>query len=100
MAIDNNISLKNLGDRLRSERLKRNESQTLFAARIGVSIPTLRKMESGDPSVMIGYWVTSLDVLDRIKDLDTILAEPVDLFEKFEQQKAPGRRRASKKRAP
>jgi len=39
--------LKELGARLRRQRLKRNESQAVFASRIGVSIPTLHKMESG-----------------------------------------------------
>ena len=91
--------LQNLGSRLRAERLRRNETQALFAARIGVSVPTLRKMESGDPTVMVGYWSTALEVLDRAADLDAILAEPEDLFAKYEQMKAPSRRRASR-RAP
>ena len=89
--------LQNLGSRLRAERLRRNETQALFAARIGVSVPTLRKMESGDPTVMVGYWSTALEVLDRAADLDAILAEPEDLFAKYEQMKAPSRRRASRR---
>jgi len=89
--------LQNLGSRLRAERLRRNETQALFAARIGVSVPTLRKMESGDPTVMVGYWSTALEVLDRAGDLDAILAEPEDLFAKYEQLKAPSRRRASRR---
>ena len=89
--------LQNLGSRLRAERLRRNETQALFAARIGVSVPTLRKMESGDPTVMVGYWSTALEVLDRAGDLDAILAEPEDLFAKYEQMKAPSRRRASRR---
>jgi transcriptional regulator with XRE-family HTH domain len=89
--------LQNLGSRLRAERLRRNETQALFAARIGVSVPTLRKMESGDPTVMVGYWSTALEVLDRAGDLDAILSEPEDLFAKYEQMKAPSRRRASRR---
>ena len=89
--------LQNLGSRLRAERLRRDETQALFAARIGVSVPTLRKMESGDPTVMVGYWSTALEVLDRAADLDAILAEPEDLFAKYEQMKAPSRRRASRR---
>ena len=72
--------LQNLGSRLRAERIRRNETQALFAARIGVSVPTLRKMESGDPTVMVGYWSIALEILDRAGDLDAILAEPEDLF--------------------
>ena len=91
--------LHSLGSRLRAERLRRNETQALFSARIGVSVPTLRKMESGDPTVMVGYWSAALEVLDRAGDLDAVLAGPEDLFAKYEQMKAPSRRRASR-RAP
>ena len=91
--------LENLGSRLRVERLRRNETQALFAARIGVSVPTLRKMESGDPTVLVGYWSMALDVLDRAGDLDTILSEPEDLFAKYDRIMAIPRKRASR-RAP
>ena len=91
--------LQNLGSRLRVERLRRNETQALFAARIGVSVPTLRKMESGDSTVLVGHWATALEILDRAGDLDAILAEPEDLFAKYDRMKTPARRRASK-RAP
>ena len=87
--------LKKLGSRLRAERLKRNEAQALFAARIGVSIPTLRKMESGDSTVLIGYWAIALDLLDRAGDFDLILAEPEDLFAKYETMNSPQRKRAT-----
>lgn len=91
------VKLGSLGSRLRSERLKRNETQAVFAARIGVSVPTLRKMESGDATVLIGYWATAMDVLDRAGDLDALLAEPEDLFAKYERMNAPTRRRASRR---
>lgn len=89
--------LQSLGTRLRAERLNRNETQIMFAARIGVSPPTLRKMESGDPTVQIGHWVTVLDLLDRTMDLDLILAVPEDLFAKYEQTKKRIRLRVSRK---
>jgi transcriptional regulator with XRE-family HTH domain len=88
--------LIDLGSRLRNERLKRNETQAMFAARIGVSVPTLRKMESGAPTVLIGHWATSLDILDRAGDINALLAEPDDLFARYEMLKAPARRRASR----
>jgi len=91
--------LQKLGVRLRSERLRRNEAQALFAARIGVSVPTLRKMEAGDSTVLIGYWATALELLDRVGDLDGILAETEDLFARYEMMKAPARRRASRRAA-
>lgn len=89
--------LQNLGSRLRNERLRRNETQAVFAARIGVSTPTLRKMEAGDATVLIGHWAAALDLLDRVGDLDAILAETEDLFARYEQMKTPVRRRASRK---
>ena len=89
--------LQDLGSRLRNERLRRNESQAVFAARIGVSAPTLRKMEAGDSTVLIGHWATALDVLDRAGDIDVILAETEDLFAKYEKTKAPVRKRASRR---
>lgn len=89
--------LHELGARLKTERLKRNEQQALFAARIGVSVPTLRKMESGDPTVQIGYWAIALSILDHSGDLDSILAAPEDLFAKYEAVNKPSRKRASGK---
>ena len=91
------VKLQKLGSRLRNERLRRNESQAVFAARIGVSMPTLRKMESGDATVLVGHWATALEVLDRASDIDAILAETEDLFAKYDIMNAPVRRRSSRK---
>ena len=90
---DYNGKLRELGARLRSERIRRQDTQAMFAARIGVSIPTLRKMESGDSTVQIGNWAAALDIFDRLDDIDALLSAPEDLFAKFEQQHAPQRRR-------
>lgn len=91
------VKLQNLGSRLRHERLRRNEPQALFAARIGVSVPTLRKMESGDATVLIGHWATALELLDRAGDIDALLAAQEDLFAKYETMTAPVRKRASRR---
>lgn len=89
--------LQDLGSRLRNERLRKNESQAVFAARIGVRAPTLRKMETGDSTVQIGHWATVLDVLDHAGDIDVILTESEDLFAKYEKTKTPVRKRASRR---
>ena len=92
--------LRALGSRLRAERLRRDETQAIFAARVGVSIPTLRKMEAGDPSVMIGSWSRALEIVDRWDDWDALLLEDEDLFEKYERlTSSPVRRRASRRRS-
>lgn len=94
---DMNAKLKTLGARLREERLRRNETQQIFSARIGVSIPTYHKMENGDPSVSMGQWAVVLDILGHAEDLDRLLAPTEDLFVKYEQSKRPRRQRASRK---
>lgn len=94
---DTNDRLKSLGARLRAERLRRNETQQVFASRIGVSIPTYYKMEHGDPSVPMGQWAVALDILGHVGDLDQLLAPTEDLFAKYEQSKTPVRQRASRK---
>lgn len=91
-------NLKALGARLRGERLRRNETQHVFAARIGTCVPTLLKMESGDPNVKLGFWIAALDILDHGSDLNQLLAPAEDLFAKYEQTKKPQRQRASRKR--
>ncbi|WP_321532195.1 helix-turn-helix transcriptional regulator [uncultured Desulfuromonas sp.] len=85
-----------LGERLRNERLKRDESQQAFATRLGVSVPTLHKMENGDHRVQFGHWVAALSVLGHEEDLDLLLAPEEDLFIRYDQQKHQ-RQRASRK---
>lgn len=90
--------LSALGTRLKAERLQKNETQKIFAARIGVSVPTLTKMEQGDPSVSLGHWVAALRVFGREKDLQLLLSPQDDLFKQYEkQQQRKNRQRASRK---
>lgn len=94
LAVDQ--KLKDLGARLRRERLQRNETQSVFAARLGISVPTFHKMESGDPKVLIGHWIAALDLLDRAHEIDGLLMEK-DLFELYETSSPMSRKRASRK---
>lgn len=91
-------ALKQLGERLRSYRLERDESQMRFAARLGVSVPTYQKLETGDPTVKVGVWIEAIKMLDRLPDLGYVLAEKRSLFEQYESQKAKKRLRASRKK--
>ncbi len=90
-------SLETLGARLREERLRRNETQKVFASRVGVSVPTLYKMESGDHRVQFGHWAMALDVLGYAEDIDRLLMPKENLFAKYEQMQKPKRQRASRK---
>lgn len=94
-----NNMLTQLGQRLRQARLAREDSQEDFAFRIGVSIPTLRKMETGSPQVSIGTWVKALDILGCISDMDKLIAPKESLAERFEiQHKYAGRQRVKRSR--
>ena len=100
MISDNNTSaLVRLGQRLRAERLARNESQTRFAARLGVSIPTLRRLEQGDPSAQIGHWFAALDVLGRLADVETLLAPRYSLFDMAAQENSANAAKTGRQRA-
>lgn len=96
MLVPDTRKLVELGERLQRKRLKRNETQRLFAARLAVSVPTLRKMEAGDPAIQIGHWVMALYILDHLEDLDTVLKDETNLFELYEIRMKQARKRASK----
>lgn len=87
-------ALAHLGTRLRAARLARDEPMAMFARRIGVSVPTLRQMETGAPTVAIGYWVEALTTLGRVQELDAILAPAGGLLERAREARRPQRLRA------
>ena len=95
---DTRKSLESLGERLRAFRLTRNETQKRFAARLGVSVATYQKLESGLPSVSIGLWLQALELLDRLGDLDALLSEKASLFAKVEAEAKKSRRRVARRR--
>ena len=81
-----------LGQRLRSRRLQRDEKQLSMAARIGVSVPTYRKMEQGDPSTALGNWVRAIRLLGDPQALEDTL--PLSLFDQANpRQRAAGKRK-------
>ena len=96
---DNDIEslLKKLGDRLREARLSRNESQELFAQRVGVTRQSYSKMEKGHPRTPIENWLVASSLLDRLEGWEEVLAPPEDLFAEFARRKDQ-RRRAGRKR--
>ncbi len=91
--------IKQLGQRLRTARINRDDPQKEFAVRIGVSIPTLHKMEAGHPSISIGKWAKALTVLDRLDDLNEVLKPKESLFSRRSKTILKGRLRV-KKRLP
>ena len=69
-------SLATLGENLALARVRRRESQREWARRIGISPPTLIRMERGDPTVSMGIYATALWMMGRANALAE-LAEPV-----------------------
>lgn len=72
-------SLEALGANLAVARVRRKESLATRAKRIGVSIPTLQRMESGDPAVAMGIYATALWLIGRDGELATIAAPQFDV---------------------
>lgn len=64
-----------LGRNLCVARIRRKESQRVWAKRLGVSIPTLIRLEQGDPGVGIGTFATALWMIGRATALPE-LADP------------------------
>jgi transcriptional regulator with XRE-family HTH domain len=55
------------GEAIRLARRRRRQTASDLAMRLGVSLPTFRKLERGDPSVSLGTFVTALWLLDLLE---------------------------------
>ncbi len=71
--------LRELGANLSVARKRRKESIKAWAARIGVSEPTLARMEQGDPGVAVGTYATALWVIGRAQGIPELAAPQLDL---------------------
>lgn len=71
-------AIEKLGADLAVARLRRKESLKTWANRMGVSIPTLQRLESGDPGVGIGIVATALWLLNRDGELRNLAAPEHD----------------------
>src|SRR5258705_4035716 len=70
-------ALRALGENLAIARVRRRESQRAWAKRLGVSVPTLIRLERCDPGVGAGIYATALWLVGRATAI-TGLAEPAD----------------------
>ena len=89
--------LSELGARLKTLRLARNDTMAVFAQRLEVSEGTLRAMEHGAATVQIGAWVKALWVLDHLEDLSGVLAQKESLLERARAPRRRNRQRASRR---
>ena len=71
-------ALATLGENLAIARIRRREPQRAWAKRLGVSVPTLIRMERGDPGVSAGIYATALWLIGRIQALPDLAAPAHD----------------------
>ena len=62
-----------LGSRIRDARLARNLSQAHVASIVGISLPTYRKIESGDGTIEFRHVVRTLAVLGYVDAIATLV---------------------------
>jgi transcriptional regulator with XRE-family HTH domain len=71
-------AIQKLGADLAVARLRRKKSLKTWAQRMGVSVPTLQRLEAGDPGVGIGIVATALWLIQRDGELGTLAAPEHD----------------------
>ncbi|HKR34310.1 MAG TPA: helix-turn-helix transcriptional regulator [Steroidobacteraceae bacterium] len=71
-------ALRALGENLAIARTRRRESQRAWAKRLGVSVPTLIRMERGDPGVGAGIYATALWLMGTVAGLADLAAPAAD----------------------
>lgn len=90
-------AMKKLGERLRSERLRQNFSQEHMARMVGVTIPTYRKIESGNGKIEFRHVARLIGIFGYSDTLGEMIPE-VQPEMKLANLLAPQRKHASGKR--
>lgn len=94
-------AIETMGSHLALARVRRKESLATRAKRIGVSVPTLVKMENGDPSVSLGAYAQALWLIGRDGEFARLAAPEFDreaLEQDVNEAIALGRQRARRAR--
>jgi len=71
-------ALRTLGENLAIARVRRRESQRVWAKRLGISVPTLIRLERGDSGVSVGIIATALWLIGRVSVLPELAAPAND----------------------
>lgn len=71
-------ALRALGENLAVARVRRRESQRTWARRLGCSVPTLIRLERGDPGVGMGLYATALWLIGMVGGLPGLAAPGED----------------------
>ena len=92
-------ALKRCGENIRLARRRRAIPLAVMAERVGVSKPTLAKIERGDPSVQFGHVAAAMFVLGLIDNLQDMAApEHDELGMTLDEDRLPQRIRLRKRR--
>ena len=92
-------ALVRLGEHLALARVRRHESQRQWAARIGISAPTLIRLERGDPGVSMGIYATALWMIGRTPALADLASPEHDRGALEADVRAAMRKRAVRSQA-
>jgi transcriptional regulator with XRE-family HTH domain len=87
-------ALSQLGENLALARVRRRESQRIWARRLGVSVPTLIRLERGDPGVGLGIVATALWMMGRVDALPAAADPTLDRGALEQDIREAARRRA------
>jgi transcriptional regulator with XRE-family HTH domain len=87
-------ALRALGENLAIARVRRRESQRAWAKRLGVSVPTLIRMERGDAGVGAGIYATALWLMGRVSALPELAAPASDRGALEREVRTANKRRA------
>lgn len=90
--------LEEIGENIRLARLRRGFSMALVVERAGMSLPTLRAVEGGEPGVTLGSYANALHGLGLHDDLALIVHDD-ELGRKLQDAGLPTRRCAPKRPA-
>lgn len=71
-------ALRLLGENLAIARVRRRESLRDWAGRLGCSVPTLIRLERGDPAVGVGLYATALWLIGRAGALPDLAGPALD----------------------
>jgi len=91
--------LRKLGQDIRAARRRRRIKAAILAERAGISSPTLRKIEKGEPGVSMGMYARvlfSLGMIERLAALADVKNDDLGLM--LEEEKLPERVRGSSRR--
>lgn len=86
---DGTSALAALGAALGEERKRRKRSLRAWATHLQISVPTLMRLEKGDPAVGMGAYVAALVAIDRHKALASLADDAWAQHERRRDAAAP-----------